>query len=71
MGATYNSDGLVTKFIGIVVFCVLVGALLPTVIASINNITSVSNLLFAAVIGSIFAILLGVFILKSIIKHLN
>ena len=71
MGESYKPETLVHKFIWIVIFCVLMGALLPTVIISFNNITTVTGLLFAGVIGSVAAILLGFFVLKGLMNILK
>lgn len=67
----YSPEGLVNKAIWVVIFCVLMGALLPTVIIAFNNITTVTGLLFAGVIGSVAAILLGFFVLRGIMNILK
>ena len=66
----YQTDAIVNKLIGVVIFIAIFVALVPTVLTYIGNL-STSGIILASVVGSIAGILLGVFALKAVMKHLS
>lgn len=64
------SDTIADKFIGIVLFFTIVGALIGTVILSFNQV-SASSVTLAVTIGVLANLLLGIFILKVTMKMLK
>lgn len=66
----YNTDTVVNKLIGVVIFITLFVALVPTVLTAFTNVSG-SGIVLASVVATIAGILFGVFALKGVMAHLK
>jgi len=68
-----NTKGTVDKFVNIFIFIALMVALLPTLFIYLENLSGISGLPLASLFasGGVLFIIVGVWVLKSIMSQLG